>query len=176
VRVRPIRLDRRGFAEDLEHVLDVYNQAWALNWCFVPMSEAEFRHQAKSFRPLLDPRFALIAEVGGDVAAFLFGIPDLNQALVRIRGRLWPWSVVRLLLARRRIDHVRVLTLGVLPEKRRLGLEAVLIHDVFGSAWDAGFTGGECGWILEDNELMISGLEQSGGRPYRCYRVYEKAL
>lgn len=174
--VRSMRLDKKGFAEDIEHILTIYNGAWAKNWGFVPMSEAEIRHQAKSFRPLLDARFALIAEVEGEAAAFVLGIPDLNQALASIRGRLWPWSIVKLLLARRHIDHVRVLTLGVLPHRRRLGLDVVLIHDIFHAAWQAGLTGGECGWILEDNQLMIAGIEQSGGRPYRCYRVYETGL
>ena len=174
--VRTIRLDARGFAADLDHVLTVYNAAWAKNWGFVPMNEAEIRHQAKSFKPLLHKDFALFAEVDGEVVGFLLGIPDFNQALSKIRGRLWPWSVVRLLLARRRIDRVRVLTLGVLPEKRRLGVEAILIHDVFARAHRNGMAGGECGWILEDNRLMVAGLEEAGGHAFRAYRVYEAAL
>ncbi len=174
--LRAVRADRRGFAADVEHVLRIYNGAWERNWGFVPMTPHEIRHEARSLRQVLEPSMLLFAEHRGEPVAFSLTLPDVNQALARIRGRLWPWSLVRFLLARRSIDRGRVLTLGVLPEHRRAGLEAALIVRTVRRARELGWSGGECSWVLEDNHLMIAAIERVGGRPYRRYRLYRRSL
>lgn len=175
-RVRTIRTDRAGFAADVEHVLHIYNAAWERNWGFVPLTPDEIRHEARSMRAVLEPSLALFVEHDGVPVAFSLTLPDVHQALARIRGRLWPWSIVRLLLARRRIDRGRVITLGVLPEHRRAGLETVLILRSADAARALRWRGAECSWVLEDNELMLSAIRRVGGRVYRRYRVYERSL
>lgn len=174
--VRPIRTDRRGFAEDVEHVLRIYNVAWERNWGFVPLTPDELRHQARAFRPILVPELLLFAEREGVPVGFSLTLPDFNQALRRIRGRLWPWSAVTLLRCKSRIHTCRTITLGVLPEWRKTGLDAVLIHDTVRAGVARGVTGAECSWVLEDNHSMIGAIRQTGGEVYRRYRVYERDL
>ncbi len=174
--IRPIRVDRRGFDADIDHVLRIYNRAWEKNWGFVPMTESELREEAASFKPILRPELALFAEKEGEVVGFSLTIPDANRAIGTIRGRLWPWSAIRMLLALRRVNTGRTITLGVLPEYRRSGLDAALIHRSNVNANTIRLTGAECSWVLADNVPMIRGIEQTGGVAYRWYRIYEKAL
>ncbi len=174
--LRPIRTDDEGFAADIEILLRIYNGAWAANWGFVPMTEDEIRHQAKEMRPILVPELVQFAERGGEPIAFSLSLPDVNQAIGRIRGRLWPWSLARLLLGMRKIDQGRVLTLGVLPEARRSGVEMALVVATGHASERLGYRGAECSWVLEDNDLMISAIERLGGERYRTYRVYERDL
>ena len=174
--IRPIRTDRKGFAEDVETVLAIYNRAWERNWGFVPLTAEEIREQAASFRPILVAEYLLFAEQDGHAVAFSLTLPDANVAIHTIRGRLWPWSLVRLALALRKVRTTRVITLGILPEFRRTGLDATLIHETIEQARKRACIGGECSWVLEDNAPMIQAIRQAGGTPYRTYRVYERSL
>jgi GNAT superfamily N-acetyltransferase len=174
--LRPIRTDRKGFAEDVEKVLEIYNGAWERNWGFVPLTPDEIREQARAFRPVLIPDLLLFAEQDGRAVAFLLALPDVNVALRRIRGRLRPWSLLLLAWSLRRIRQGRVLTLGILPEFRRTGLDAALIHESIEAGRRAGWTGSECSWVLDDNRPTIQAIEQAGGRRYRTYRLYERTL
>jgi hypothetical protein len=175
-RLRSIRTDRKGFAEDVEHVLRIYNSAWEKNWAFVPLTADEIRHQAKAFRPILVPDLLLFAERDGMPVAFSLALPDANVMLAKIRGRLWPWSVVTLLRWKGRVRTLRILTLGVLREWRRTGLDSALIHETIVRGAKMGITGGECSWMLEDNEAMLASIRQAGGYEYRRYRLYEKGV
>lgn len=174
--LRSVRTDARGFEEDVEHVLRIYNGAWERNWGFVPMTPDEIRHQAKAFKPILIPEFLLFAEREGVPVAFALTLPDANVMLARIRGRLWPWSIVTLLRWKRRVRTVRIITLGILPEWRGSGLDASLVQETIRRGRRLGTTGGECSWILEDNEAILASIRQAGGREYRRYRVYEKRV
>jgi GNAT superfamily N-acetyltransferase len=171
--LRAVRTDDAGFAADVEHVLRIYNGAWERNWGFVPLTADEIRHQAKVFRPILVPELLLFAEKEGQPVGFALTLPDANVMLARIRGRLWPWSILTLLRWKKRIRTVRIITLGVLPEWRRAGLDAALIQETVARGRRLGITGGECSWILEDNEAMLASVRQAGGREYRRYRLYE---
>jgi GNAT superfamily N-acetyltransferase len=175
-RLRSIRTDDAGFAADVEHVLRIYNEAWEKNWGFVPLDADEIRHQAKSFRPLIVPELMLFAERDGFPVAFSLTLPDANVMLGKIRGRLWPWSVVTLLRRKRRLRTVRVITLGILPAWRGSGLDAALMHESISRARKLGITGAECSWMLEDNEAVLASVRQTGAREHRRYRLYEKAL
>jgi len=175
-RLREIRTDRKGFAEDVDHVLRIYNQAWVKNWGFVPLDEDEIRHQAKAFKPILEPSIMLFAERDGIPIAFLLALPDANVMLSKIRGRLWPWSIVKLLLWKRRIRTVRVITLGILPQWRGVGLDSALIVESLARGRKLGITGAECSWMLEDNEPILASIRSIGAREYRRYRLYEKSL
>jgi hypothetical protein len=103
-------------------------------------------------------------------------LPDYNQALRHINGRLFPFGLLKLLWYRRKIDAARTLTLGVKPEQRGSGLDALLILHLFRVASVAGMPRGECSWILEDNMPMRHTLERFGAVLRKTYRVYEKPL
>lgn len=172
--VRPIRL--KELPREIERIREVYNSAWEKNWGFVPMTEAEFDEMAKQMKQIVDPELCLIAELNGEVAGFQLALPNYNQAIRHANGRLLPFGIVRLLWHARRIDEVRVITLGVKPEYRRLGLDAMMILRAYRRAIELGYRRSEASWILEDNAMMRRILERLGWIVYKTYRVYEKPL
>lgn len=172
--IRPIRM--KELEREIERVREVYNDAWERNWGFVPMTGAEFDEMAKQLRQIVDPELCLIAEVDGEVAGFELALPDFNQAIRHANGRLLPFGIFKLLWHARRIDRIRVVTLGVKPEYRRLGLDAMMTLRVFERGLARGYRRGECSWILEDNWPMRRILEHLGARVYKTYRILEKPL
>ena len=173
-------IDLRRFEEEVGRIKAVYNSAWEKNWGFVPMSDAEFDKLARDLKPLVRPELCLIAEDQGEPVAFSLTVPDVNQALKRVGGRLTTWGIpvglAKLLYWQRRIDEVRLIALGVKEGHRRRGLDAVLILDTVRRTRDLGYKGGEVSWTLEDNDLMNRAIEAVGCRPTKRYRVYQTAL
>lgn len=170
-------LDLRRFDAEVATIQGIYNSAWARNWGFVPMTDAEFRHIAKEFRPIVDPELCLIAEIGGEPVGFSLALPDLNQALRKVRsGRLFPSGLFRLLWERRRIRGFRVITLGLKPGFQHQGLGAALYLRTWQVGAAKGYRYGEASWILEDNWEMRRALEKMGAKPYKRYRIYEREL
>ena len=172
--VRPINV--RDFEADVRAAFSVYNDAWARNWGFVPMSEAQFGHMARDLKDIVEPSLALIAEIEGRPVGFSLALPDLNPVLKKMNGRLFPFGIFRFLLGRRRARGTRVLTMGVVPEHRRRGIEMALIYHTFKNGYERGIGHGEFSWILEDNVLMRRTLERFGAAATKTYRIYEKAL
>lgn len=169
-------LDMRRFDEDVATIQDIYNSAWERNWGFVPLTGEEVVHAAAQLKPAVNPRICAIAYVAGAPAGFILSLPDYNIALRRMNGRLFPFGIFKLLWYRRRIDTVRTITLGLQPEHRGRGLEALLIAHINLEAMDFGFWHGECSWILEDNVPMRRVLERNGAVADKTYRVFEKPL
>jgi GNAT superfamily N-acetyltransferase len=172
--VRP--MDMRRFAEEAATVRAVYNAAWSKNWGFIPMDDAEFAYAAKDMKKMVSPDFMLIAEADGKPIGFSLTIPDFNQATQPLRGHLLPFGWLTFLLKKRRIDYARCLLLGVLPEYRGRGVDAVMIFRTFEAGFRQGIRAGECSWILEDNRSMNRIIEGMGAKVYRTYRIYDKPL
>ncbi len=165
------RLDR-----EVELIKEVYNSAWQRNWGFAPLTDAEIQHLAKDLKPIVDPRFALIAEVKGEPVGFALALPDFNQALRHVNGRLFPFGIFKLLWYRRRIDRLRVFTLGLKPEYQRRGIDALFYLRIYENGFAAGIHRAEASWILEDNWGMRRGLERMGAYVYKTYRVFGRPL
>lgn len=175
VRIRSLSM--REFARDLQIIRDLYNSAWERNWGFVPMTDAEIDHMAKELKPVVDPRLTLIAEDAENrPVGFALALPDFNQVLKRLNGRLFPFGVLKALWLRRKIDRLRVLTLGVRPEYRGKGLDALFYLGIFRGGNSQGILQGEFSWVLEDNDLMRRALERMGAHVYKRYRLFDKAL
>jgi GNAT superfamily N-acetyltransferase len=174
VTIRPINL--RRFRQEVELILAVYNSAWERNWGFVPMTSAETDALAAQLRMVGDPNLCLLAEVKGETVGFALALPDYNQALRHIDGRLFPFGLFKLLWHKRKINGARVLTLGLKPGFRRMGIDAMLYLRLWEEAPKNGYPLVECSWILEDNWPMRRGLERMGARLYKTYRIYEKTL
>jgi GNAT superfamily N-acetyltransferase len=119
---------------------------------------------------------ALFAEVEGRPVGFFLCLPDLNPALRHLHGRMTPWGVVRFLLARRRLDTVRLILLGVLPAYRRRGIEALLIARAWEAVYPGGYRFAEVGWILEDNAVTRQATARWNARLVKKYRLYETSL
>ncbi|HEV8712117.1 MAG TPA: GNAT family N-acetyltransferase [Candidatus Binatia bacterium] len=175
ITIRPINL--RWFRQDVALMLEVYNSAWERNWGFVPMTKAEVDSLARQLRWVGNPNLCLIAEIKGEAVGFALALPDYNQALRYLDGRLLPFGLLKLLWHRRKITAARILTLGLKPGFRHMGIDAMLYLRLWQEAPKNGYTAWvECSWILEDNWAMRRGLERMGARVYKTYRIYEKAL
>jgi GNAT superfamily N-acetyltransferase len=174
LRVRPIRL--RAFDQELAIVKELYNQAWSKNWGFVPLTEEEIDEVAKNLKPLVVPDLVLFALSGGKEVGFSVALPDYNEVLKHLNGRLGPLGMLKFLYYRRKVKKIRVMLLGVRPEFRRRGVEGLLYIETFRRGLQKGYVKAECSWILESNPLMQHGIEAMGGKRYKTYRIYETKL
>jgi GNAT superfamily N-acetyltransferase len=173
----------RGFRKkdlhaEITRFLEVYNSAWERNWGFVPLSEEEVRHMAKDLKPVLDENWAMVAEKKdtGEVVGAALTLPDFNQVLAKLNGRLLPFGWITALRERKNVDAVRVFALGVKPEYQHTGVAARFYQMHFDAAENTPQHGGEMGWILEINKPMNRAMEGMGGKIVRRYRIYEREL
>jgi len=175
ITVRSVNM--RHFEAEVARIKEIYNAAWEENWGFVPMTDAEFDRQAADLRRLIEPDLAMIAEHRGEPIAFSLTVPDVNQALRHVKGRLTtfglPIGLARFLWYKRKIDRVRLMALGVKAGWRRRGIDAVLIVETIRRAHELGYSGGEISWTLEDNHLVNRAIEANGCTRTKLYRVYE---
>ena len=174
ITVRSMR--KKDMEAEINRFLEVYNAAWERNWGFVPLTEEEVRAYAKDLKPILDENWAFVAEKDGETVGAALTLPDYNQVLTHLNGRLLPFGWAKALWYRRKINRVRVFALGVKREWQHTGIAAKFYELHFDSAARTPQTGGEMGWILESNKSMNRAMEGMGGRIVRTYRVYEKLL
>jgi GNAT superfamily N-acetyltransferase len=172
--VRQIRMDR--FDDDLAIVKDLYNRSWEKNWGFVPMTSDEIDAMAKKLKPILYPPWVLFVELDGKPVGFHLALPDYNLVLKELGGSLFPFGWLKFLLLKKKIDRVRTLALGILPEYRRRGFDALLYFEAVKEGVRLKYTAAEFSWLLEDNLDIQRPLEVFGGRIYRRYRIVEKRL
>jgi GNAT superfamily N-acetyltransferase len=167
---------KKDLDAEVDRFLEIYNAAWEKNWGFVPLTDDEVRHYAKQLRPLLDENWAMVAEKDGEVVGAALTLPDYNQVLLHMNGRLLPLGWAKFLFYRRKIDRVRVFALGVKREWQHTGIAAKLYEMHYDSAARTPQSGGEMGWILETNKAMNRAMEGMGGHVVRKYRLYEREL
>jgi len=170
------QMSKRDLEDEVTRFMDVYNEAWGHNWGFVPITEAEVRFQAKNLKPILDENWAMIAERDGEVVGAALSLPDINQVLAKMKGRLLPLGWLRFLAGRSKIDRIRVFALGVKPRYQHLGVAAALYVRHIEVAARVRQKWGEMGWILEVNEPMNRAMEGMGGTVTKRYRLYELPL
>ena len=167
----------KDFQGEVDKCFEIYNSAWEKNWGFFPMSKEEFTFAAKDMKMILDPRMAFVAEVDGKAAGFMLAVPDFNYVFKRIpNGKLFPTGIFKLLIGKRMLKTVRIITLGVKPEYRGSGIFALFTFEAFERAKKFGYVAGEASWILEDNVAMNKPWQDLGAPQYRRWRIYEKAL
>jgi hypothetical protein len=118
----------------------------------------------------------LIAEVGGKTAGFSLALPDFNQVLIHLNGRLFPAGIFKLLYYRHKINSIRVLTMGILKEYRRMGLDAMFIYETYRRGLERGYRTGEMSWVLETNSVMNNTMINLGFTAYKTYRLYDRPL
>jgi GNAT superfamily N-acetyltransferase len=167
---------RADMQAEVARFMEVYNEAWGRNWGFVPVTEAEVHFQAKNLKPVLDENWAMIAEREGEVVGAALTLPDVDQALARMKGRVLPFGWWHFLRRKRYIDRLRVFALGVKSEFQHLGVAAALYERHVQMAANVGPRGGHMGWILETNDPMNRAMEGMGGRVVQRYRIYRRPL
>lgn len=180
VLIRSVRLSHAE--EDIRMIIDVYNDAWSDNFHFVPMTEAELAKTVKDMKLILDERIALIAEIDGKAAAIALALPNLNEAIADLHGRLFPLGIAKLLyrLKIKKPKSARLILLGIRKQyrskKRYGGLSTALYAEIAERGMQVGYEWGELGWTLEDNRPVNLGIKAMGGEIYKRHRIYEKSL
>ncbi|NKB44746.1 MAG: hypothetical protein GKS03_10765 [Alphaproteobacteria bacterium] len=177
-------LDPKNYDDDIRILVDLFNQAWAENWGFIPLTEADAKHMASEFKLILIPELVWFAFYEGKPAAMAVALPDLNEMIADLGGSLWPKGWIKLawrVLTRRSWSSgTRVPLMGVAPRFKNKPLGSVLALTVMGAirreSLKLRLPVCEMSWVLEDNTQTRHSLESIGGRVYKTYRVYEKAL
>jgi hypothetical protein len=170
-------VDLKKFDQELELIRTIYNDAWARNWGFVPMTPAEFDFIANDFKKIIDPGLVLIGEYKGEAVGFLLAMPDYNRVFKKIpNGRLFPFGLFTFLLNKKKINTMRVITLGIKQKYQPLGLGALFYIEIVQRGIKLGYFSAEMSWVLEDNESMNKGAKLLGGRIHKTYRIYETPL
>ena len=172
-------IDMGNLLEEVDHIVRIYNEAWANNWGFLPMTEAEGKAIAASLKLVADPGLLRFASVNGELAAVLGALPDPNVPFRPRWNRLADTDLaraLRLLRTRRRIPSTRLMFFGVRPKFRRLGIDAVLYLEVLEHAIRRGYQSCEPSLLLEDNDLILRASASMGGTCYKRWRIYEMAL
>jgi GNAT superfamily N-acetyltransferase len=173
--VRTVEL--RDFKNEMERIKKIYAEAWSENWGAVPLTDEEFDRIVSEFRLIYDRDLFFIAEYDGEPAGMSLVLPDMNQALKKAGGRLFPLGLLKILWHRRRIDAWRMPILGVRQEHRLRGIEVVFCCRTYDVAKkNRSYRKGELSWVLESNTATHAVLKRMGARRSKTYRIYEKPL
>ncbi|MDQ3625663.1 MAG: GNAT family N-acetyltransferase, partial [Verrucomicrobiota bacterium] len=176
--IRPVNLKEIG--DESRRLRELYNEAWQNNWGYVPFTPEEFDYMTKELKPLVIPDLTLIAEVEGQPAGFILCVPDLNDALRHVNGRLTrfglPIGLAKLLYHKSRLKRMRLVALGVAPKFRRSGVAEMLVLRVIENGMLKRGYFGECSLTLEDNHMINRFMEAIGADPYKTYRIYRRAI
>jgi len=178
--IRSLRRER--FAEELEILQDIFEDAWSENWGFVPFTKEEFKHLGQNLKHLMHDEYVQIAEVDGSPDAMIIGVPNVNEVIKDLNGRLLPFGWLKLLwrLKVSRPKTARVPLMGVRKRHHNGLMGAALAIMVVERVRRLGVKYGakevELSWILEDNMGMRNILESMGGVVYKRYRIFGKDL
>lgn len=170
------KLNMKDFNNEIKLALKIYNSAWEKNWGFVPWTEEEFYSQCERLKPLILPDTTLIAFVDSAPVGIIVGVPNYNEVLKRLNGKLGPIGLIKFLYYKNKINSLRILIMGMIKEYRNRGIEGVMYWDMIQNAIKLGFVEGEFSWILEDNVLTCRACEMLGSKLYKKYRIYETSI
>lgn len=172
----------RNWAEWVKVLRDIYGNAWAENWAYVPLNELEIEHLQASLKPMVDPNVVFFIRHEGEFIGFVAPIVNLYEPLAKANCKpgepewlqmlrlIWHWKVAN------PPRSFRVFLLGVHDSYRGQGLDALLFYEIIKAGLKRGYQWAECSWILETNDMMNRGIELLGAHVYKKYRVYEKQL
>jgi hypothetical protein len=174
--------DPSNMLRDVEIIMDIFNDAWADNWGFVPLTQAELVKMASDTKMILMPEITRLVSIDGEPAAVALGLPNVNELIGDLGGQLFPFGLVKMMwrLKVRGPKSGRLVILGIKKKYRHVrkyaGLSAYLYVQMNRAAHLLGMKDGELGWTLEDNAAINAGIRLMGGRIEKKYRVYEKTL
>jgi hypothetical protein len=175
-------LSLNNLARDVELFVDIFNDSWSDNWGFVPFTRREVEKLAADFRLLLMPEITCLVSIDGEPAAVAVAIPNLNELLKDLHGKLFPSGLPKLLwrLKVRGPTSARLIFLGIRKKWRAVrkyaALSAYMYAEMNEGGRKLGIREGELGWTLEDNGRVNAGIQLMGAKIYKRYRIYEKDL
>lgn len=182
-RIRIRNVDKSRFDSEAALILDILNDAWSDNWGFVPFTDTEIKYAGKKFKPIVHNDLIMVAEYDGEPVAFMMTLPDLNEAIKPMGGKLFPFNFIKLLLWLRkpRVRTMRVPLMGVRKKLQSSRLASQLAFMMIeyirrNAVTRYGATRGEIGWILEDNQGMVAIADAIESHVNKVYTVYQKTL
>lgn len=165
------------FMKELKFFHDIYNNAFLGHWGFSPMSWEDFLFLGKDLKLILDKEIILIVEKDKVPIGFLLAIPNLNEVLIKIKnGRLFPFGIFKLLVLKKRIKSLRVVTVAIKHEYQHLGIGSILYPEIAHRAKLRGYKYTELSWVVDDNNQMNKIIKETGGVIYKQHRLYAKAI
>lgn len=178
--IRPLR--RKKMSDELDIMRDIFNDAWANNWGFVPFTEAEFQAIGKDLGLLVKDDMVQIAEFDGEPVAFVVVLPNVNESIRDLNGRLLPFGWLKLLY-RLKVSFPKTARIPLMGVRQRFhktrlgpGLTFMIVDAVRQAVLKKGVEDIEMSWVLEDNHSMRNIIESCGGSVYKTYRIYEKSM
>jgi hypothetical protein len=171
IKIRCVNM--KDFANEVKKIQEVYNDAWSPNWGFVPMTDAEFKEIANNLKPLIVPELVFIIELNNVPAAVSLTVPNYNEILKKVKGKLGPIELLKFLYYKNKIKEVRLVIMGVRRQFQKMGLESLLYMESFKVGKRLGYQGGELSWTLEDNHEVNNGIKKMGGKLYKKWRMYQ---
>lgn len=180
--VKSRHVDMKNLDAEVRTIMDIFNDAWSDNWGFVPYTEPELQKLAEDLRMIAVPDLTYITEIDGEPAAFAVALPNVNELIRDMKGRLFPTGLPKLLWRLKVVGPktARLALLGIRKQHRGVrkyaGLSTYLYTKLNRVGRDLGIQWGELSWTLEDNAPVNVGIRFMGGKVYKKYRLYEKAL
>jgi len=174
-------VNKSRFEEEIATILDVFNSTWSDNWGFVPVTPAEARHLGEELRQIADTNLVIVVEVEGKTAGVILAVPNINEAIHDLNGRIFPFGWAKLLW-RLKVSHIRtgrLMIFGIKEEyrtRRYLAMAYLLCDEIYRRAREGGYHWSEFSWTLEDNTAVSTMIRNVGCRKYKTYRIYEKPL
>ncbi|MEA3307278.1 MAG: GNAT family N-acetyltransferase [Elusimicrobiota bacterium] len=170
------KADIKNLSKELSVFQEIYNEAWAENWGFVPTTNAEIADLANTLKPLLKPEYLYFVQIDNKPIGFVLLLPDFNSPLKVLNGKFTPLNILPFLWKVFNIKKGRFLAMGVKKEYRNRGIELLLIEQAMISARKFNWDYVELSWTLEDNEKVNKVIDLAGGKTYKKYRIYDKVL
>ncbi len=169
--IRPVNMKK--IKEEVQHIKNLWNEAWEDNYGFVPMTDAEIDELAEDIKPIAEPSLILFGEIDGEVVGMGIALLDYNYVFKQMNGRLLPFNFLKIFTQKKKIEWLRVIVLGISPKYQGKGLDAVFYNTLIQNGFKLGLKYGEASWILEDNVMMNRGMKVVNGEVYKRYNVYE---
>jgi hypothetical protein len=169
-------INMKDYKNELIHINTLYNSFMAYNWGFTPSTIEEMLYVGETMKMIVDPELIYFAEVNGVVVGCSLSIPDFNQVLIHINGKLFPFGIFKMFYYKRRINKIRTMLLGIDEKYRSKGLDILFYYHTIKQGLHRGYNAGELSWISEDNKVLLSIVEKMGAERYKVYRMYQKVL
>ena len=170
--VRPVNVKK--FDAEAESIRHIFDEAWSENWGNVPFTDEQWKFLLKELKMIITPDYSYICEVDGQPVAFSITVLDVNQAVKKAKGRLFPFGLIKILLNLKKPKWGRTMVMGILRPYRNKGYEVAMIQRTIEAGARTGKTGSDCSLIVETNKPMIAALDHIGAERYKTYRIYKK--
>jgi GNAT superfamily N-acetyltransferase len=182
-RIRIRRVDKKKFDAEAKLIMGILNDAWSDNWGFVPLTDSEIAYVGKKLKDIVFEDLIRVAEVDGEPVAFMIVLPNINELLIEMDGSLLPFNWARLLwwLRKPRSKRLRVPLMGVVKKLQNSRMASTLAFMMIeyirrDGVANYGATGGDIGWVLDDNQGMVAVADAINARRNRVYQLYDKML